>query len=113
MKDKLQIIIKLKKTYEYINISLENYPHKYFNLKDRLENDLLNMIELAYLANLGVDRENNQLKVISKIYMVDYYLKISYKNDLISKKKYEGCARHLLEINNMINSWIKSDEKSE
>lgn len=113
MKDKLQIIIKLKKTYEYVSISLENYPHKYLDLKERMENDLLNMIELAYLANLGVDRENNQLKVISKIYMVDYYLKLSYKKELISKKKYEGVSRHLLEINNMINSWIKSNEENE
>lgn len=113
MKDKLQIIIKLKKTYEYVSINLENYPHKYLDLKERMENDLLNMIELAYLANLGVDRENNQLKVISKIYMVDYYLKLSYKKELISKKKYEGVSRHLLEINNMINSWIKSNEENE
>ncbi len=113
MKDKLLIITKLKKTYEYISINLENYPHKYLELKKYIEKDLLTLIELAYLANNGVDRANNQLRIITKINMLDYYLKISYKKELISKKKYEGCSRHLFDINNMVLSWIKFDEKSE
>jgi hypothetical protein len=34
--DKLQIITRLKKTYEYILKSLENYPHKYLELKQHV-----------------------------------------------------------------------------
>ena len=44
--------------------------------------------------------------------MVDYYLKLSYKNEIISKKKYESIAKHLLEVELMIKSWMKSDEEN-
>lgn len=82
-------------------------------LKKLIGTTLLEMIEIAYLANNGVDRHRNQLILISKISMVDYYIKLSYKKELINKKKYEGISRHLLEITNMVSSWLKTDEKSE
>ena len=45
--------------------------------------------------------------------MVDYYLKLSYKEEIISKKKYESISKHLLEINLMIRSWMEKNEKGE
>jgi hypothetical protein len=44
--------------------------------------------------------------------MLDYYLKLSYKEQIISKKKYESISKHLLEIKLMLRSWIESNEKS-
>lgn len=111
--DKLLIITKLKKTYEYILKSLENYPHKYLELKKHIDDTILEMIELCYIANYGFDKEKNQIICLSKVSMVDYYLKLSYKNEIISKKKYESISKHLLEIKIMLKSWIKSNEKSE
>ena len=45
--DKLLIITRLKKTYEYILKSLENYPHKHLELKRHIDNTILEMIELC------------------------------------------------------------------
>lgn len=105
MNDKLLIIMKLKKTIEYINKILDNYPHKYIELKQRLINSLYDMLELAYLANNDLDRIANQNKCIVKLEMIDYYLKLSYKNDIISKKKFESISKHLLEIKKMLIGW--------
>ena len=110
--DKLLIISKLKKTYEYTLKSLVNYPHKFLELKQNINRTMLEMIELCYIANNGYDREKNQVICLSKLSMVDYYLKLSYKEEIISKKKYESISKHLLEINLMIRSWIESNEKN-
>ena len=111
--DKLLIIARLKKTYEYTMKSLENYPHKHLELKKHIDNTFMEMIELCYIANNGYDKEKNQTICLSKLSMVDYYLKLSYKEGVISKKKYESIAKHLLEIKLMLQGWIKTNEKSE
>ena len=80
--DKLLIITRLKKTYEYILKSLENYPHKYIELKNNIDRLMGEMIELCYIANNGLDKEKNQILCLSKLSMVDYYLKLSYKNQI-------------------------------
>ena len=111
--DRLLIITRLKKTYEYILKSLENYPHRYLELKQHIDNTILEMIELCYIANNGYEKEKNKIICLSKLSMVDYYLKLSCKKEIISKKKYESISKHLLEIKLMLISWIKSNEKSE
>lgn len=111
--DKLLIITRLKKTYEYTLKSLENYPHKFLELKQNINRTMLEMIELCYIANNGYDKKKNQVVCLSKLSMVDYYLKLSYKEEIISKKKYESISKHLLEINLMIRSWMDKNEKSE
>lgn len=36
MDDKLQIITKMKRTIEYIDKSLDNYPHRHIELKNKI-----------------------------------------------------------------------------
>ena len=111
--DKLLIISRLKKTYEYILKSLDNYPHKYIELKQHIDNTILEILELCYIANNGYEMGKNKIIAIAKLSMVDYYLKLSYKNEIISKKKYESIAKHLLEIQLMLKGWLKTNEKEE
>lgn len=113
MKDNLLIITRIKKTIEYAYKHLENYPKKYIELKKNIIGSLFSILEFCYLANDGYDVNKNKAYVIVKITMVDYYFKLSYKNDLITKKRYEMLSRHLLEINKMINAWKRNDEKKE
>ena len=110
--DRLLIITRLKKTYEYMLKLLVNYPHKYLELKNHIDRTMLDIIELCYIANNGYDKEKNQIICLSKLSMIDYYLKLSYKQETISKKKYESIAKHLLEIKLMLKSWMKLDEES-
>lgn len=112
MDDKLQIITKMKRTIEYIDKSLDNYPHRHIELKNKIRNSLDDMLEYCYIANQGYEKEMYQKLSLVKIEMVDYYLKTSYKKELISKKKYESISKHLLEINKMICGWIKNNEES-
>ena len=53
------------------------------------------------------------MKCMVKLSMIDYYLKLSFKKDLISKKKYESISKHLLEINKMITAWRNNGEEKE
>lgn len=110
--DKLMIITRIKKSYEYINKNLENFPHKYINLKNNIENTLFEMLELCYRANYNLEKNNNQLMCLAKLSMLDYYLKLSYKEEIISKKKFESIAKHLREIQAMIIKWKDIDETS-
>lgn len=60
------------------------------------------MLEYIYLANTNIEREKNISLSIVKLQMVDFYLLLVYKNELIGRKKYEGISKHLLEIKNMM-----------
>ncbi|MGM9850504.1 MAG: hypothetical protein ACI31V_06375 [Bacilli bacterium] len=60
------------------------------------------MLEYIYLANTNIEREKNISLSIVKLQMVDFYLLLAYKNELIDRKKYEGISKHLLEIKNMM-----------
>lgn len=43
--------------------------------------------------------------------MLDYYLKLSYKYDVITKRKYEVVSNYLLELTKMIIGWINEENK--
>ncbi len=110
MNDKLLIITKLKKTIEYVDKHLDNFPHKHIELKIRIIDALYELLESAYFANIVEDRYDKQSYCIVKIQMIDYYLKRSYKKEIISKKTYESLSKHLLEINKMLYSWRDYEE---
>ena len=105
MKDKLLIVTKIKRTIEYVDKHLDNYPHRYIELKKRIIDDMYSILEYVYLANVDLFRYNNQSMWIVKIQLIDYYLKLSYKKDIISKKNYESLSKHLLEVSKMIFTW--------
>ena len=108
MHDRLIIATKTKKTIEYIEDTVRNYPHKELMLKNRLINTCYDLLENVYYANLTKDI-NSMKNVIVKIKMIDYCLKISCHRKLISLKKYESIGNYLLEINKMVNVWIKNE----
>ena len=108
MNDKLLIASKYKKTNEYILNITNNYPHKYLELKTRIINTSFDILELIYMANIHISQKIN---IIPKIKMLDYYMKLSYEYNIITKKKYTTIANYLLELLKMIYGW--SDEKKE
>lgn len=110
--DRLLIAVRLKKTIIYIENILENFPHKYIEIKALISNSLYEMLEYVYLANSGYDKERNRNLSIIKLQMVDFYLMLSYKKNLIGKKKFEGISKHLEEISKMLYSWKNYNEES-
>ena len=86
MNDKLLIASKCKKTIEYIFNITDNYPHKYIELKTRIVNTGFDILENIYVSNIDI---KNKKYIIPKLKMLDYYLKLSYKKNIITKRKYE------------------------
>lgn len=43
--------------------------------------------------------------------MLDYYMYLSYKYNIITKKKYEVISNYLLELIKMISIWINEKNK--
>ncbi len=108
MQDKLIIATKTKKTIELIEKTIINFPHKERNLKNRLANTCYDLLENIYYANITKEI-NSMKKIIVNIKMIDYFLKLSCNRELISLKKYEQIGNYLLEINKMVNIWIKNE----
>ncbi len=108
MNDKLLIASKYKKTIEYILNITDNYPHKYIELKQRIINTSFDILENIYITNIDM---NNKKNIIPNIKMLDYYIYLSYKYNIITKRKYEVISNYLLELIKMINIWLNEKSK--
>ena len=106
MNDKLLIASKYKKTIEYIMNITDNYPHKFITLKERIVNTSFDILEYIYITNMDIAYKKY---IIPKIKMLDYYMKLSYKSNIITKRKYEIISNYLLEVTKMIFCW-KNEE---
>lgn len=105
MQDKLLIITKIKKTIEYTDKVLINYPKVEYVLKNNIIDTFYSLLKNIYRANIYKDI-NYMKESIVNIRMIEYYIKISLDKKIISFKKFENMGKYLLEINKMINSWI-------
>lgn len=112
MQDKLLIATRIKKTIEYIEKAISNYPHTEVILKNKIMDSCYDLLELVYKAN--VHKNDKYMKdLIVRIRMINYYIKVSLDKKLISFKKYEVVGRHLLEINKMTNTWMKNEKEKQ
>lgn len=107
--DKFKVINETKKFILYMKEILVNYPRKHYILKDRIEKTSYEILELIYLTNMVDDRLYNQKVILSKISMLDFYLEISYNDEIISLKKLNQGTRLLDIIKKLIYGWINSN----
>jgi len=105
MQDKLIIVVKVKKTFDYVSKVVVNYPHKELVLKNRILDSFYDLLELVYKANIYKD-VNYMKEILVCIRMIEFYIKSSLDKGLISYKKFSNIGSYLLEINKMVNSWI-------
>ena len=61
-------------------------------------------------SELKENKEFYQLKVITNIKMVDFYLKIACNKKYISYKKYQKVSLHLLDILKQIYRWMRNEK---
>lgn len=109
MQDKLLIATRVKKTIEYMEKVLKNYPQSEIILKNKIITSCYDLLELVYRANIFKEIIYKK-EILVKIRMIEYYIKISLDKKVLSYKKYENIGNHLLEINKMITSWIKNEK---
>ena len=90
-----------KKTIIYINKQLINYPKSDLVLKENIEKNMYELIELIFSFNINDNLriKNKYLKdLIVKLAMLDFYMNISYEKKIINKKRYISISNFILEI---------------
>lgn len=94
-----------------MNKILDNFSKKELVLKTRISNSLYDCLEYSY----DVYYSNDMYKIktiLTKLKMIDFYLKISFDKNIISRKNISNLGIHLRDITNMYYGWFKSYEKS-
>ena len=104
MSDNLLISRHVRKTIEYIEKNIYNFPNSHKVLKDRIINACYDILENVYRANINQEK-HYKYEVLVQIKMLNYFLKQALDKELITKKKFLSYGKHLLEIHNMVSSW--------
>ena len=111
MQDNLLIARSVRKTINYVEKNIYNFPNEYKVLKERIINSCYDILENVYRANVDQDVKT-KWEALVQIKLLNFYLKQALDKELITKKKFLSYGNHLLEIHNMISSWC-CYEKSE
>ena len=104
MNDNLLIARKVRKTIEYVEKNIYNFPNEYKVLKERIINSCYDILENVYRANVDQDVKT-KWEALVQIKLLNFYLKQALDKELITKKKFLSYGKHLLEIHNMVSSW--------
>lgn len=103
------IVVKIKKTIEYVDKVLINYPKVEYTLKNNIINTFYLLLENIYRSNIYKDTLYMKESIVN-IKMIEYYIKVSLDKKIISFKKFDNIGKYLLEINKMINSWLINEK---
>ena len=106
-----QLLNNTKKTITYINKQLINYPKSEVILKENIEENMYQLIELIFSYNINEVsriREKYLKDLVIKLSMLDYYMYVSYEKRLISKKKYVSCSLFITEIRKICYGLIRN-----
>jgi hypothetical protein len=105
--------LALQKTYQlYLNlcINLRNFPKRSrYTLGEKIENCLLELIELISLANIQIQqlREPILHKASAKTELLKLLLRLAYDLKFFTDRQYIELENKTLEIGRMIGGWIK------
>lgn len=111
MNDKFVVIRKTKEFIYLIDELLINIPRSEMIIKERFKNDILDILELIYIANIK-DEDSYKIKILAKLSMCDYYLENLYKKKIISERVFKVYSTKLLDITKLIYGWIRSESKN-
>lgn len=101
-----------KKTINYIQKQLINYPKSERVLKDNIEKNMYELMELIFFYRLN-DVSRIRMKylkdIVVKLSMLDYYIMVSFEKRIISKKKMESTSMFIIEIRKIVYGLMKSE----
>lgn len=98
-----------RKTLRFIEKNTENFPNKYYVLKNRIIESCYNILEWIYRANVLQNKEDKK-EICVQIQMLNFYLEESLRKEILSNKKFLSYSSHLLELDKMVRSWIKYEK---
>lgn len=115
MNSSFALLNNSKKTINYINKQLINYPRSEIVLKQNMEKNMYEIIELIFSYSIS-DIERIKIKylkdLIIKLSMLDFYVATSFEKRIISKKKFESIAMYIVEIRKIAYGIIRHEIKS-
>ena len=115
MNSNFSLLNNSKKTIAYINKQLINYPKSEMVLKQNMEKNMYEIIELIFSYSIS-DVERIKIKylkdLIIKLSMLDFYVATSFEKRIISKKKFESTAMYIVEIRKIAYGLVRNEAKS-
>lgn len=114
MNSNFSLLNNSKKTIAYINKQLINYPKSEMVLKQNMEKNMYEIIELIFSYSIS-DVERIKIKylkdLIIKLSMLDFYVATSFEKRIISKKKFESTAMYIVEIRKIAYGLVRNETK--
>lgn len=115
MNSNFSLLNNSKKTIAYINKQLINFPKSECVLKQNMEKNMYEIIELIFSYSIS-DVERIKIKylkdLIIKLSMLDFYVATSFEKRIISKKKFESTAMYIVEIRKIAYGLVRNEVKS-
>lgn len=114
MNSNFSLLNNTKKTIAYINKQLINYPKSEMVLKQNMEKNMYELIELIFSYSISdIERvKTKYLKdLIIKLSMLDFYVATSFEKRIISKKKFESTAMYIVEIRKIAYGLVRNETK--
>ena len=108
--DKFIVINLIKKLIVHIDKYLDAFPKKEIEIKKEIKSSSLEMLELAYEANVSeqMDKKQDiQEKIMSKILYIDFLINLCYDKQIINGKKYLKFGEDLSYLAKYVNGWKK------
>lgn len=109
--EKFKVIQFIRELIIYIDKSLDNFPKKDIELKNRIRNNSYDLLEISYLANVtkNKERKENLLEqIIAKIKIIDFLLNLCYEKEIINSKKYMKFGTKIDDILKYTSGWLKN-----
>lgn len=106
----IPIVIKLLVLYEITHKLIFKFPkHERYTLGEKLENSLLESMEIFTLANQSsrYEKEKVLLRANTKVELLKILFRLSLNCQIIDTKQYLEIESKLQEIGRMTQGWIK------
>ncbi|MBM2818233.1 MAG: hypothetical protein HW401_823 [Parcubacteria group bacterium] len=106
----IPVVVKLFVVYEITHRLIFKFPkHERYSLGEKIENSILEAIEILILANQSskYEKEKILLKANSKIELLKILFRISLNCQILDIKEYLEMENKLQEIGRMNQGWIK------
>ena len=114
MNSNFALLNNTKNTIAFINKQLINYPKSEVILKQNIERNMYELIELIFSHSIN-DAQRIKIKylkdLIIKLSMLDFYIATSFEKRIISKKKFESTSMFIVEIRKIAYGLIRSENK--
>jgi hypothetical protein len=102
----------IPKTYDLLKWLLpiiSKFPKdKRYTLGQRLENKILDILELLLQANYSKVKDDLLKKANLDLEVLRHLVRLCYDLQFINLKRYEFCSQQINEIGKLVGGWIKS-----